>query len=115
MKVSGSVMEGTVGKSWAMVLATFVLVGCAPEQELPEHSVEMSSLAPKSGSRVQVSVRSEISEADCSNLIERYRSDGSPDGQVSVHMPSALLNGTMAPWCVENFDGSGIKFNRTMF
>ena len=82
---------------------------------LPEHSVERSSLAPKEGERVQVEVTRDISKNECSALIERYREEGSPEGQVSVRKPSKMLKGRSTPWCIENFDGKGIVFNDGLF
>jgi hypothetical protein len=82
---------------------------------LPEHSIERSSLAPKEGERVQVEVTRDITKDECSALIERYRSEGAPEGQVSVRKPSKMLKGRPSPWCVENFDGKGIVFNDGLF
>jgi hypothetical protein len=48
-------------------------------------------------------------------LVTGYQKKASPEGQVSVHKPSKVLKGTMAPWCVENFDGRGVVFNDNMF
>ena len=84
---------------------------------LPDHTVEMSSLAPKTGKRVQVTVKIDITESECVSLISAYQSGGKPDGQVSVHKPSNIkaLAGALVPWCVENFNGQGIVFNRYYF
>jgi hypothetical protein len=82
---------------------------------LPEHSVERSSLAPKEGERVQIKVTRDISKDECSALIERYRAEGAPDGQISVRKPSKKLKGMAAPWCVENFDNSSVVFNDSLF
>jgi len=84
-----------------------------PRADLPSHTTEISSLEPKAGKRVQVNVVSDISREECLALIEAYRGEGAPDGQVSVHKPSTLpvLRGHSVPWCVENFDGKGIYFN----
>lgn len=98
-----------------LLLTILAIAGCSPDPALPEHSALMSSLEPKSGNRVEIRVNTDISEADCINLIKHYRPKGSPDGQVSVHKPSKVLKGRLAPWCVDNFDGTGIFFNRAAF
>ena len=97
-------------------IAGSALVACSNDSTtLPEHSVERSSLAPKDGKRVQVEVATDISKDQCSALIERYRAEGAPDGQISVRKPSKKLKGMAAPWCVENFDNSNVVFNDSLF
>ncbi|EKF17859.1 hypothetical protein [Nitratireductor pacificus] len=98
-------------------LLGLILLACSEAQEnkLPEHTVDVSSLAPKTGKRIQISVSAKIARSQCSDLIEHYRSEGKPDGQISVHMPSAKLGGQVLPWCLENFDGGGVQFNDYFF
>lgn len=83
--------------------------------DLPEHSVDITPLEPRRGARVEIKVSSDISREQCEHLIKRYRQSGAPDGQVSVHKPSEILEGAVVPWCVENFDGAGIRWNDNMF
>ena len=90
-------------------LCVFLASGCG--QRLPDHKVETNPLAMHSGMRVQITVNQEITKDQCIALIERYRSRGSPDGQVSVRKPSVKLDGAPSPWCVDNFDGRGVFFN----
>jgi len=100
---------------WIFLGSIFALAACGEAPELPEHTVEETSLAPRQGQRVQVNVSADISRAECEQLINRYRSDGAPDGQVGVNKPSAKLGGSLAPWCIENFEGDGITFNDSLF
>lgn len=100
---------------WIFVGSIFALSACSEAPKLPEHAVEKTSLAPRQGQRVQVNVGADISRAECEELINNYRSDGAPDGQVGVHKPSSKLGGRLLPWCVENFEGDGITFNDSLF
>lgn len=79
---------------------------------LPEHTVEMSRLVE--GQRVQVEAAGDITRDECISLIEKYRADAEPNGQVGVHKFNETL-GRVSPWCVENFDGRGIQFNEFGF
>lgn len=114
-----------IGLLGIVVIAYYAFTsGILPEKKqltvaenLPEHTVEVSSLEPRKGGRVQVRVKAFISDEDCSALIEAYRDRGAPDGQVGVNMPSNIeaLNGAIVPRCLENFDGKGIVFNQELF
>lgn len=88
-----------------------------PANQVPRHRLaSVRSLAPRVGRRVEVHVRSErLTKAECRALIDKYRTLGAPDGQVSVRKPSKLLDGQIFPWCVENFDGRGVVFNDAPF
>lgn len=102
-------------------LAAFALTSAcgdssvSPPAELPTHTSETSSLAPRTGKRVALTVTNDISRDECRALINAYRREGAPDGQVVVHKPSAALGGQSLPWCVENYDGEGIRFNDELF
>ena len=69
----------------------------------------------KAGKRIQINVLTDISSDDCTHLVQRYRSEGEPDGQISVRKPSKAADGQLFPWCVENFDGRGLQFNEGLF
>lgn len=95
-----------------------VISGCGGgSQNLPPHVVaDDSSLAPKDGRRVRLdSSNADLTKEECVALIDGYRKKAGLEGQVSVHKPSKVLNGSMTPWCVENFDGRGVVFNDNMF
>jgi hypothetical protein len=79
---------------------------------LPEHNVEASRLLE--GQRVHVDAPGDITRDECISLIDKYRSDAEPNGQVSVHKFNKAL-GHLSPWCVENFDGTGVQFNEFGF
>jgi hypothetical protein len=82
----------------------------------PHHVASNTSLAPKEGRRIEIHVRdAHLTPAQCKTLIAHYRSQAAPGGQVSVHKPSTWLDGTLQPWCVENFDGHGVFFNDELF
>ena len=102
-----------------MTLAGMISIGLngCGGPDLPPHTVAAdTSLAPKNGRRIQLNSNTEqLTRDECAALINGYRRRAGPDGQVSVHKPSRLLQGNMAPWCVENFDGRGIVFNDNMF
>lgn len=88
----------------------------ASAQDLPQHTVVDES-PPPNGMRVQIKVDdANLSQAECSALIEAYRAKALPEGQVSVHKPSTIevLDGAVLPYCVENFDGEGISFDTAM-
>ena len=94
------------------------VTACSPNMpELPAHVVAADSpLPPREGRRVQIdSSDADLTREECSALIEAYRDRAAPDGQISVHKPSQILDGKLTPWCVENFDGKGVRFNDNMF
>ena len=65
---------------------------------------------------IQINVNdANLSKAQCSSLIEAYRKNALPEGQVSVHKPSTVkgLDGAILPYCIDNFDGEGITFDTT--
>lgn len=102
----------------AVIIVVLGMAGCgSSSQELPPHVVaDNSSLAPKNGRRIQLdSINADLTREQCIMLIDGYRKKAGPEGQVGVHKPSKLLEGTMVPWCVENFDGRGVFFNDHMF
>jgi hypothetical protein len=81
---------------------------------LPPHIVDSNTALPN-GRRIQINVNdASITKADCRNLILAYKKQAAPDGQVSVRKPNPKDNG-MYPWCIENFGGSGIKFQDYFF
>ena len=97
------------------VLAGFMAVAaCGPFTPLPPHTFTSDPLYAGSN-RVQVDVSSDISAEECEALLENYSSMAGSEGQVSVHKPSAKLEGTSAPWCVDNRDGEGVRWNDTLF
>ena len=103
-------------KYLAATTLAITLTACGTTNaDLPEHDVDISALGAKDGQRVQVNVNSDISKEQCITLIDAYKSKAAPDGQVSVHKPSQMLEGQVAPYCVENFDGAGVRFNDTLF
>ena len=100
------------------ILISFGLLSCdGSAATLPSHTVEITSLAPKNGKRVQVNVKNMLTEKECISLIEAYRTKAGPYGQVSVHMPSNIkaFQEKVLPWCVENIDEGGIVFNKSYF
>ncbi len=101
----------------ASSLLCSMIVSAAPiyASSLPEHIVKKTSLAPSQGLRVQIDAMDDITKNQCISLIDAYRNDGAPEGQVSVHKASKTMGGKMLPWCVENFDGEGIQFNDLFF
>lgn len=76
-----------------------------------EHTVDYSSLAPKKGERVQVTVSETISHDEAKVLLAKYANRAAPDGQASLHMPSEKLGGAVLPYLVDNFDGNGPFIN----
>ncbi len=100
-----------------IAIVTLTVSGCdeASEVVLPDHTIETSSLAPRDGMRVQVNTNIVLTDAECETLIAEYSDQAEPDGQVSVHMPSAAFDNQILPFCVDNFEGEGVTFNRTMF
>jgi hypothetical protein len=82
---------------------------------IPAHIVASNtSLAPKDGRRIELhSANPELTEAECSILINQYSDTAGPEGQVSVRKPNTQDD--LAPWCIENFDGKGIVFNERLF
>ena len=105
--------------AFAMIcVCSLGMTGCGSgASDLPPHVVaDNSSLAPKDGRRIQLNSNSpELTKEQRTALIDGYRRKAGLEGQGSVHKPSKMLKGTMAPWCVENFDGHGIVFNDNMF
>ena len=92
------------------------LSGCGGPDLSPHTVAADTSLAPKDAPRIQLnSNNAQHTKDECTTLINGYRRKAGPDGQVSVHKPSRVLQGNMAPWCVDNFDGKGIVFNDNMF
>lgn len=82
----------------------------------PHEIVSNTPLPSKQSRRITIHVKnSAISKDQCKSLITNYMNQAKPNGQVSVHKPSPLLNRTMQPWCVYNFDDKGIFFNDVLF
>lgn len=98
----------------------FVVAGCLPEPQnhnqatqssLPAHQVASNS-AIYNGRRIEIHVQdSGLSENECRELIDNYRPQAAPNGQVSVRKPNESFGGGLWPWCVDNFDGRGVTFN----
>lgn len=84
---------------------------------LPSHVIaDDSPVPPRKGHRVQINSQdTDLTKEECRALINAYRHRAAPDGQVSVRKPSQAFNGQLTPWCIENFDGQGIRFNDNMF
>ena len=82
---------------------------------LPQHEVASNeALLPKDGRRVVIHANSNlITKEECASLIDAYREQAAPDGQVSVRKSDK--DGNMQPWCVENVDGRGVFFNDYYF
>ena len=113
----------------AVLFSAFLLVSCSPEDNgsskesntapipLAGHVVaDDSSLAPRDGRRIQInSFDANLSKDACIALVKYYKDQAEPDGQVSVHKPSKILDNKLNPWCIENFDGKGIQFNDYLF
>jgi hypothetical protein len=103
------------------VLAGFLLLiagpacGGASKADLPAHEVASdTSLAPKDGRRIEIHVTNpDLTKAECEALIEAYRGDAGPEGQVSVHKPDK--RGDLQPWGVDNMDDQGVTFNDFFF
>ena len=105
-------------KSIISVCAVLLLAACGGADaiaDLPKHTVQTTSLSD--GFRVQINVQTLISNSDCISLIERYRDQAGPNGQVNVHMPSNIpaLERSMVPRCVDNLDEDGVFFNDHFF
>jgi len=98
-------------------ICTYAFNSSEVSPSLPQHILaDNSSLAPKDGRRIQInSYNPNLTKDDCIKLIAAYRKKAEPGGQVSVHKPSKILQGSMTPWCVENFDGRGIIFDDRAF
>jgi len=102
-------------KIWAAlsISGLTLLIGCGAS--LPDHTVEKSSLGGNA-TRVQVNTNdAALSKEDCEKLITEYRDDAGEGGQVSVHKPSAALQNTLQPFCVDNMEGEGTFFNEFFF
>jgi hypothetical protein len=84
---------------------------------LPPHTIDSdTSLFPKNGRVIHLNSNNpQLTRNDCIKLINAYRKKAGPEGQVGVSKPSRALEGRMAPWCVENFDGKGIVFQDYFF
>ncbi len=98
------------------IFLTLFIVGISTvfaENGLPEHTVADESRL-SGGVRIQINSDNEnLTKEQCIVLINAYRSKGLPNGQVSVRKPSTVkeLKSTIVPYCLDNFDGEGIKFN----
>jgi hypothetical protein len=101
-------------KSGLILVFALAACGSEPSVKLPPHTIETSELSAKD-LRLQINVTTAVTDEECEALIAKYRYSAGPGGQISVHMPSSALNGEIAPFCVENFDGKGILFNRSLF
>lgn len=78
--------------------------------------VSDTSLSPKKGRRIEIHVSDvNFSKIECNDVIAKYRIVTAPNGQISVHKPSARFKNLMTPWCVENFDGKAPVFNDHLF
>jgi hypothetical protein len=87
----------------------FSLLACGGEfSELPEHTYRATEIVD--GTRVEVLVIAEITKDQCIALIKSYRAYAGPNGHVSVHKFNQGF-GRTSPWCFENFDGKGVRFN----
>ena len=125
-------MKKPIGRS-TIVIGCIAIIGIAalayigkatsPEQrgkmattELPVHSIaRKQSLAPKNGKAIEIHVNNaDLTRDQCLSLIKHYRDDAGPEGQVSVHKPSSLLKGQLAPWCVDNIE-EPVFFNDNLF
>lgn len=95
-------------------IAAMVLISCEGSSPLPDHQMSADPLGA-GRNRVQVNASGEITRSECEALIKEYSTQAGSDGQVSVYKPSTKLSGKPAPWCVENFDGAGIRFNDNFF
>lgn len=96
------------------LIGLLVCAGCGSSTPLPDHTYTSDPLSAGSN-RVQVVVTSDINRAECQDLISQYSSMAGGEGQVSVHKPSASLGGRSAPWCVDNKDGTKVRFNDALF
>lgn len=78
---------------------------------LPQHTMAKNSpLALHRGRRIEIHVADPyLTKEQCVALINAYRSQAGPGGQVSVRKPDKY--GDMSPWCVDNLDGTPIVFN----
>lgn len=73
-----------------------------------------TSLAPKNGRRIEIRVSdAKLTKEQCTDLINAYKAQAGPEGQVSVRKPSK--DGNLYPWCVDNCDGTPIMFNDMYF
>ena len=110
-------------KQFFTFLIGILLISCSggiDKSQLPEHSVEKSSLGTK-GARVQINVTATfLPEQDCKNLIAYYKGEAKPNGQVSIHGPSLKMQKLFPNdpeskkpqvWAFDNLDGKGIQFN----
>lgn len=109
----------TVGAARFVLAATAALIifivyifVADDKASLPAHVVSKNDpIPPKAGRVIHLTVSDQgLTRDECSRIIDAYRRDASPDGQVAVHKPPAP-SGAAQPWCVENFDGAGVRFN----
>gem|GEM_PF-6153312 len=97
-----------------LVLTVPFISNCSSVPPLPDHSVDRQPLYDNNA-RVTVRVRTDISRDECEALIDEYRTIAGPTGQVAVRKPSAKLEGQVLPWCVENQDEPGVRYNTDLF
>jgi len=98
----------------ACVMALLLISACSSGPPLPDHTVDRQPLYDNNA-RVTVKVRSDISPVECEALIDEYRSIAGPTGQVAVRKPSPKLEGRLLPWCVENQDEPGVRYQTDLF
>lgn len=78
-----------------------------------EHTVKMNAPLPREmGNRIEIHVAS-ATKAEARELIEKYRLQAQPSGQVSVRKPCSM--GYLMPFAVDNLDGQGVTFNDEWF
>jgi hypothetical protein len=84
-----------------------------PRVVIPEHEVvSITSLSPKAGSRVQINVTDvNLTKEGCTTLLIAHSRKAGSGGQVVVYKPDPDWDNEMGPWCVNNMDGAGPKFN----
>ncbi len=97
-----------------------LLSACAQETSkanLPEHRVVSNtdiSTANMKRRRIEIHVRNpNLTKDECRALINAYKNEAGPEGQVSVRKPDN--EGQLLPWCVDNMDGRSIIFNDFYF
>ncbi len=100
-----------------LVSLSFLSVAGVKADQLPEHVVASDKrigLAHSTARRVELHVAGDTSKEQCIALLKAYADRAGPNGQVSVRKPSEKWGG-MAPWCVDNRDGSPVIFNDSLF
>jgi hypothetical protein len=83
---------------------------------LPPHTIDVTTLP--NGKRIEVTTTNpNLTAAECTKIIEAYKSYALPVGQVNVQKPNPKppYNGELLPYCVDNLDGKGIVFNDFFF